>query len=187
MINFNIFKAPQFIKMKKTVLLLIIMLSAITLSAQKNLSVVPSVDLKKYAGKWYEIARKPFSFETKLKCITATYTLREDGRIGVENAGVYISKPGKTSIARGRAFIPDKNAPAKLKVQFFWPFSGNYWIMQLDENYRYVLIGEPSLKYMWILAREKKLESDVLKMLLDKASNAGYDITDLIMTVQDCN
>ena len=59
--------------------------------------------------------------------------------------------------------------------------------MHLDENYRYVLIGEPSLKYMWILAREKKLEADVLKMLLDKASNAGYDITDLIMTVQDCN
>ncbi|MDP4222819.1 MAG: lipocalin family protein [Bacteroidota bacterium] len=173
--------------MKKTIIILIIMTLTASLNAQKKISVVPTVDLKRYAGKWYEIARKPFSFETKLKCITATYTLREDGRINVENAGVYISKPGKTSIARGKAFIPDKNTPAKLKVQFFWPFKGDYWILYLDENYRYVLIGEPSLRYLWVLAREKKLEEAVLKMLLEKASSAGYDITDLIMTVQDCS
>jgi apolipoprotein D and lipocalin family protein len=173
--------------MKRTIIMLTIMTLTASLSAQKNISVVPTVDLKKYAGKWYEIARKPFSFETKLKCITATYTLMEDGRIKVENAGVYISKPGKTSTARGKAFIPDKNSPAKLKVQFFWPFKGDYWILYLDEDYRYVLVGEPSLKYLWILAREKKLEQQVLQMLLNKAAGAGYDLTNLIMPIQDCN
>jgi apolipoprotein D and lipocalin family protein len=173
--------------MKKTITLFIIIALFTPLMAQKNLSVVPSVDIKRYAGKWYEIARKPFSFESKLKCITATYSLREDGRIDVENAGVYISKPDKKSTARGKAFIPDKNTPAKLKVQFFWPFKGDYWILYLDDDYRYVLIGEPSLRWVWILAREKKLEEPVLQMLLNKAAGAGYDLSNLIMTVQDCN
>jgi lipocalin len=89
---------------------------------QKNLTVVPSVDLKKYAGTWYEIARKPFSFESKLKCITATYSLRENGRIDVLNKGHLISNPEKIKSSKGQAFAPDKYVPAKLKVQFFWPF-----------------------------------------------------------------
>jgi apolipoprotein D and lipocalin family protein len=173
--------------MKKTIVILITMVLFTSLKAQKDLSVVSSVDLKRYAGKWYEIARLPFSFESKLKCITATYTLREDGNINVENAGRLISKPEKTSIARGKAFIPDKNAPGKLKVQFFWPFKGDYWIMHLDENYKYVLIGEPSFRYLWILARENKLEESVLQMLKKKATEAGYDLTKLIMTDHDCN
>ena len=173
--------------MKKTITALVIMALFTSLKAQKNLSVVSSVDLNRYAGKWYEIARLPFSFESKLKCITAKYTLREDGKIKVENAGRLISKPEKINNAKGKAFIPDKNAPGKLKVQFFWPFNGDYWIMYLDENYKYVLIGEPSLRYLWILARENKLEEPVLQMLLKKATDEGYDLTKLIMTVQDCN
>ncbi len=172
--------------MKPLAILLIMTLFA-SLSSQKNISVVPSVDLKKYSGTWYEIARLPFSFESKLKCITATYSLREDGRINVVNAGRLISKPEKTSIAKGIASVPDKNSPGKLKVQFFWPFKGDYWIMYLDENYKYVLIGEPSFKYLWILARENRLEEPVLKMLLKKASDEGYDLSKLIMPVQDCN
>jgi apolipoprotein D and lipocalin family protein len=173
--------------MKKSILIFIVMILFSSLRAQRNLSVVPSVDLKRYAGTWYEIARLPFSFESKLKCITATYSLREDGRITVLNKGHYISKPEKINTAKGIAFAPDKNIPAKLKVQFFWPFKGNYWIMHLDKDYKYVLIGEPSLKYLWILAREKKLDESTLQMLLNKAADAGYDMTNLIRTVQDCN
>lgn len=173
--------------MKKTITILIIMALFTSLKAQKQLPVVSYVDLTRYAGKWFEIARLPFSFESKLKCITATYTLGEDGKIRVENAGRLISKPEKMRIANGKAFIPDKNAPSKLKVQFFWPFNGDYWIMYLDENYKYVLIGEPSLKYLWILARENRLEEPVLQMLCKKATDAGYDLTKLIMTIHDCN
>jgi apolipoprotein D and lipocalin family protein len=172
--------------MKKTITILIIMALFTSLKAQKDLSAVSTIDLKRYSGKWFEIARLPFSFESKLKCITATYTLRADGKINVENAGRLISKPEKINIAKGKAFIPDKNAPGKLKVQFFWPFNGNYWIMYLDENYKYVLIGEPSFRYLWILSRENRLDETVLQMLRKKATDAGYDLTKLILTVQDC-
>lgn len=173
--------------MKKISLILIIIMSFSTVHGQKNLTVVPAVDLQMYTGTWYEIARLPFSFESKLKCNTATYSLRADGRINVLNKGHLISNPSKIKTAKGKAFIPDKNVPAKLKVQFFWPFMGDYWIMELDKDYKYVLIGGPSLKYLWILARDKKLDKTILDQLLKKASDAGYDLTDLIMTEQDCN
>lgn len=169
-----------------TLILLFIMLFS-NVKSQKNITVVPDVDLNRYTGTWYEIARKPFYFESKLKCITATYTLREDGRITVLNKGHYISDPSKVNTAKGVAVIPDKKVPSKLKVQFFWPFKGDYWIMELDKDYKYVLIGEPSYKYLWILARDKKLDEATLKTLYQKATDAGYDLSDLIMTEHNCS
>jgi apolipoprotein D and lipocalin family protein len=88
-----------------------------------DLPVVGEVDLEKYSGTWYEIARLPNSFEKGLKCVTATYRLREDGKIEVINRGHKIGKPGKISKIKGAARVPDSNQPAKLKVTFFWPFS----------------------------------------------------------------
>jgi len=174
-------------KMKKIVTILLIMTSFNSINAQKNISVVPSVDLNRYSGTWYEIARLPIYFESKLKCITATYILREDGNITVVNKGHYVANPEKTNTAKGKAFIPDRNSPGKLKVQFFWPFKGDYWIMYLDKEYKYVLIGEPSFKYLWILAREKKMDESTFQMLSNKAVESGYDLSNLIRTVQDCN
>lgn len=155
--------------------------------SQKVPTVVATVDLNRYKGTWYEIARLPNSFERKLKCISATYTLRDDGKITVLNKGQYITDPHKTNTAKGVAWIPDKNSPAKLKVQFFWPFSGDYWIMYLDKEYLYVLVGDPSLKYLWILAREKKMDETTYKMLLQKAIDNGYDVKPIIRVEQDCN
>ena len=154
---------------------------------QRNLPVVSSVDINRYTGTWYEIARLPFSFEAKLKCITATYTLRKDGRITVMNKGHYIDNTKKTTRSRGVAFIPDPSAPAKLKVQFFWPFRGDYWIMELNEDYSYVMVGEPRLRYLWILARDKKMDDHIFEILLKKATEAGYDLSALILTEHDCN
>jgi apolipoprotein D and lipocalin family protein len=148
--------------------------------------VISDVDLAKYSGRWYEIARLPNHFERKLKCITATYTVRNDGKITVLNGGHYIEEPSRTSSAKGVAWIPDKSAPAKLKVRFFWPFSGNYWIMYLDKDYRYVLIGEPSFKYLWILSREKTIEDSIYRMLLQKAKENGYDVGPVIRVDQNC-
>lgn len=154
---------------------------------QDKPSVVANVDINRYQGKWYEIARLPNPFERKLKCITATYTLRDDGRISVLNQGNYISDPGKTSSADGVAWIPDKKSPGKLKVRFFWPFSGDYWIMELDKDYRYVLVGDPALKYLWILARENSLDDNIYRMLLQKAKDNGYDVSSIIKVAHDCN
>jgi len=154
---------------------------------QSEPSVVKNVDLKRYQGQWYEIARLPNYFERKLKCATATYTLRDDGKITVVNAGNYITEPEKKTSTDGVAWVPDKNSPGKLKVQFFWPFSGDYWIMYLDKDYNYVLVGDPGHKYLWILAREKKMEDETYQMLLQYATDNGYDVKPIIKVAQDCN
>lgn len=155
--------------------------------SQQKPSVVPAVDLKKYSGAWYEIARLPFYFERKLTCCTATYTIREDGKVTVLNSGHYISDPSKKTSSTGVAWVPDKNSPAKLKVQFFWPFSGDYWIIYLEKDYKYVLVGNPSFDNLWILSREKKMDEATYNMLLKKATENGFDIKPIIRVEQNCN
>jgi apolipoprotein D and lipocalin family protein len=173
--------------MKRTILIMTTIMFFTAAQSQKAPSVVSTVDLNRYQGVWYEIARLPNFFEKKLKCISATYTLRDDGRITVLNKGNYLSDPKKSTSSKGVAWIPDKNSPAKLKVQFFWPFSGDYWIMDLDKEYRYVLVGDPSFKYLWILSREKKMDEPTYNILLRKAVENGYDLKSLIRVEQDCN
>ncbi len=166
--------------MKKSIFIVLTIMIFNSSYSQKVPSVVATVDLKRYKGTWYEIARLPNFFERKLKCASATYTLRDDGKITVLNKGNYLTDPQKTRSVKGVAWIPDKNSPAKLKVQFFWPFSGDYWIMDLDKDYRYVLVGDPSHKYLWILCREKKMDEPTYRMLLQKAIDNGYDVKSII-------
>jgi apolipoprotein D and lipocalin family protein len=173
--------------MKRSILLLITIILSSSAFSQKVPSVVATVDLNRYKGTWYEIARLPIYFEKKLKCVTATYTLREDGKITVLNKGFYITDPQKSTSSQGVAWVPDKNSPAKLKVQFFWPFSGDYWILYLEKDYNYVLVGDPSYKYLWILAREKIMDEKTYTMLLQKAIDNGYDVKPIIRVAQDCN
>lgn len=155
--------------------------------SQTEPTVVKAVDLKKYQGLWYEIARLPNFFERKLKCATATYTIRPDGKITVKNAGNYITEPQKKSAVEGIAWVPDIKNPGKLKVQFFWPFSADYWILFLEQDYKYVLVGGPDHKYLWILAREKTMDDKTYQMLLQKAISNGYDVSTIIRVAQDCN
>ena len=173
--------------MKNSILILLAFMIMGPANSQKSPSVVSSVDLNRYKGLWYEIARLPNFFERKLKCASATYKLRDDGKITVLNKGNYLSDPKKSTSSTGVAWIPDKKYPAKLKVQFFWPFSGDYWIMYLDKEYRYVLVGDPSAKYLWILAREKKMDDSTYNMLLQKAIDNGYDIKSIIRVEQNCD
>ncbi len=151
-----------------------------------ELVTVTSVDLNKYAGTWYEIAKFPNSFEKGLKCITATYSLRPDGKIGVENKGHRESEPGKFKVSNGKAWVPDLLYPGRLKVQFFWPFAGDYYILELDEKYQYVLVGAPSRKYLWILCRTKQMDALVYERLVAKARSLGFDISKIRLTPQDC-
>jgi len=173
--------------MKKALLFITAIMIFTSVNSQKSPKVVSTVDLNRYKGLWYEIARMPNFFERKLKCASATYILRDDGKITVINKGNYLTDPTKSTSSKGVAWIPDKNSPAKLKVQFFWPFTGDYWIMELDKEYRWVLVGDPSTKYLWILAREKKMDDSIYKMLLQKAVDNGYDVKSIIKVEQDCN
>jgi apolipoprotein D and lipocalin family protein len=152
-----------------------------------HLPVVQDVDLKRYAGLWYEVARLPNSFEKGLECVTAKYTLLPGGDIEVINAGRKQSDRLKKSSAKGKAWVPDPREPAKLKVRFFWPFSGAYWIIALDPDYRFAMIGHPSRSYLWILCRNKTIDDQTLKQLLGQAQASGFDTSKVEMIKQDCD
>ena len=170
--------------MKLTFLFSILFLSCQTMN--KDLAVVDSVDLNRYAGTWFEIAKLPNSFEKGLKCVTANYTLLENGKIEIVNQGVNVLKHDKVQNIKGVAFIPDKKVTTKLKVRFFWPFSGSYWILDLDkDNYQYALIGEPSRKYLWILGRAKTMDRDLYNRLITKAKELGFEVSKVTLTIQE--
>ena len=148
------------------------------------LEVVPSVDLTRYAGKWYEIARLPNRFQRD--CAgnsTATYTLRPDGKITVLNE--CRKADGRQKSAKGTARVADAGGPnTKLKVTFFWPFSGNYWIIDLDAEYRWAVVGEPRRDYLWILSREPQLDTALYEQIVERAKQRGFDTGKLLKTRQ---
>ena len=152
-----------------------------------GLKVAPFVDLSKYLGTWYEISRYPHSFQENCYASQANYTMREDGYIRVINRCWLGAFDGELNEAEGKAWIVDKKTNAKLKVQFFWPFSGHYWVIALDPEYQYAVVGHPSLKYLWILNRSQKMDPQLYQKLLQKIEKRGYDTTKLIVTPQQPN
>lgn len=143
---------------------------------------VPHVDLERYLGKWYEIARYPNRFQEGCQATTATYTLRDDGDITVLNACREGGPDGREKSAEGKAWVVDEQTRAKLKVRFFWPFSGDYWIIDLGSEYEYAVVGDPDLEYLWILAREPRLDQAVIDGILERAEAQGYDRRRLLWT-----
>ena len=150
---------------------------------EEKLEVVPTVDLTRYVGRWYEISRLPNSFQKKCAdSVTADYTLRADGKIEVLNR---CRKPsGEYTTAKGKAKIVDKKTNAKLKVTFFWPFYGDYWILDLGPNYEYAVVGEPGRKYLWILSRSPQMDDALYRQLLQKMSAKGFNTEKMIRTSQ---
>jgi len=144
-----------------------------------TLEVVPRVELEKYLGKWYEIAHLPARFQKDCTDTTATYTLSEDGKISVLNECI---RNGKVKLAKGKAKVVDKNSGAKLKVTFFWPFYGDYWIIDLGKDYDYAVVGTPNRKYLWILNRTPKMDNKLFSQLLESVKSKGFDVNNLIIT-----
>ncbi len=153
----------------------------------RQLKTVDELDITKYAGTWYEIARLPNRFEKGLECVSATYQIRKDGRVSVTNSGYPKEDHNKKQEVKGVAWVPDKNQPAKLKVRFFWPFSGDYQVIALDKEYQYALVGEPKRKYLWILAKNKTMDEEIYKNLVENARSQGFDTSKLIKINQNCN
>lgn len=148
------------------------------------LQVVSYVDLNKYVGIWYEIARYPNRFQEGCVGTYATYTLLQDGKIGVLNQCRKGSLGGEISSAKGKAWVVDKKTNAKIKVSFFWPFSGDYWIIDLGENYEYAVVGHPNPKYLWILSRIPEMDETIYNRILEKLRNQFYDVNKLMKTLQ---
>ena len=151
------------------------------------LQTVPFVDLDKYAGKWYEIAAFPQRFEKGCNCTTAEYEVTKRGFVRVINKCRLDSVNGKVKTAKGKAFPVLRSNNAKLKVQFFWPFKGDYWVIELADDYSYAMVGESTRKYLWILGRTPKMADATYQMLVTHASEKGFDVRKLKKTVQTCN
>jgi apolipoprotein D and lipocalin family protein len=153
----------------------------ICLAKEKHdtLEVVPHVELEKYLGKWYEIAHLPARFQEGCTDTSATYTLSEDGSISVLNECM---KNGKMKRAKGKAKVVDKNSGAKLKVTFFWPFYGDYWIIDVGKDYDYAVVGTPNRKYLWILSRTLQMDDKLFSQLVESVKSKGFDVNNLIKT-----
>jgi lipocalin len=143
---------------------------------------VSPFELSRYLGRWYEIARLPAWFERDMTHVTATYSLKKNGMVRVENAG---NKKGKPKTAIGKAKFADEKTVGYLKVAFFWNFYAGYKIIDLDTvNYRYAMVGS-SLDYLWILCREPKLDKRILTALVENAQKLGFDTGKLYFTPQE--
>lgn len=149
-----------------------------------ELRTVSNVNVARYLGRWYEIARYENSFQKNCFGTTAEYSPREDGDIRVINRCHKGSLSGELNEAEGRAWVVDPVSRAKLKVRFFWPFSGDYWIIDLGKDYEYAVVGEPDRKYLWILSRTPRLDAETYNGILQRLGDQGYDASKLLMTEQ---
>lgn len=168
----------------KKVLLSLVFLMKIALTMSQTLQTVPQVDLEKYAGKWYEIASFPQRFQKGCTGTTAEYTSTDKGYVIVENRCYKDSLNGKQSYIKGKAFVAENSGNAKLKVQFFWPFKGKYWIIDLAEDYSYAVVGHPNRKYLWILSRTPIMDDITYQQILSRLKEKGFDISKIKTTKQ---
>ncbi len=182
--------------MKKVILIssLVFLFTAISAFGQKgvegNVKTIESVDLNKYAGKWFEIARYPNKFQKQcVGEVTATYNINSNKTIQVVNE--CLKEDGKVDIAKGKAKIVDEKTNAKLEVRFapswlswlpqVW---GDYWILDLGENYDYAVVGDPNRDYLWILSREPELDTATYENILNKVEMMGFKPDKLVKTPQ---
>lgn len=153
---------------------------ACTKSTPINNSTVAELDINKYMGHWYEIARFDHSFERNLEGCTADYELKNDGTVKVTNSGYRGSLNGKFKQSIGKARRPNENVPGQLEVSFFMDFYSQYNVMELAPDYRFSLVGSKNDKYLWILSRTPEMDGKDLEFVLQQAKNRGYDTNKLI-------
>jgi len=172
-------------------MVLLVFLGVGGMAASEPLRVVESVDLEQYVGLWYSIASIPTRFERQcVQGTTAEYTLLDSGRIQVVNT--CFDADGRPDVARGQAWVPDRSEPGKLKVSFvrflgIWWFPGNYWIIDLADDYSYAVVGDPSRDYGWILSRTPTLPDDVFAGVVTRLEAQGYDFANFRMMDQTIN
>lgn len=151
--------------------------------SQNPPTVTDSVDLQKYAGKWFEIASFPMSFQKDCFCVTADYSLTEKGYVKVFNSCRKESVTGKVKSINGKAFPVKGSRNVKLKVQFFWPFKADYWIIDKAEDYSWAVVSGPSRKYLWILSRKPEMEKEILQGITERLVKNGFDISKLKLMI----
>ncbi len=168
-----------------TLLLAALLLTACATAGQPPPATVATVDLARYAGTWHEVARLPNWFQdsatTRCAGVTATYTPRADGTVGVRNACRNLAEAGKEDVAQGWARASDPSN-ARLRVTFFWPFFGDYWVIGLDPDYRWAVVGTPGRDYLWILSRTPAMAPGDLAAAMAIAGREGFPLDKLRAT-----
>lgn len=154
----------------------------VSATANSSVTSVAAVDLARYSGKWFEIANFPMFFQRN--CIgdtTAEYGLTPEGDVSVTNR---CRTDSGFDQAQGKATVVDGSNNARLKVSFFWPFRSDYWVIGLDADYRWAVVGNPNRKYLWVLSRAPKLPKELLETALKAAQTQGFDLSQLRYTTQ---
>lgn len=168
---------------KNTFMILLVVFFIGCDSKNIDLPTVEKVELNKYIGSWHEIARFEHFFEKGCKNVSATYELKDDGNIKVINRCQMIETNKKKEVTGVAYAIDETNS--KLKVSFFRPFYGDYWIIELADDYSYSVVGAPNREYLWILSRTKILDNSIIEDLLPKISALGFDTNKFIWTIQE--
>jgi len=173
-------------KLRASIILTLIQLSVnMYIMSQNHPKVTDSIDLQKYVGKWYEIASYPMSFQKNCYCVTADYTLTDKGYVKVFNSCRKGSVNGKVKSINGKAFPVDGTNNVKLKVQFFWPFKADYWVIDKANDYSWAVVSGASRKYLWILCRTTDMPEETWKYITDRLVKNGYDLGRLKMMVHE--
>ena len=149
------------------------------LAVPDGIEPVDNLELNRYLGKWYEIARLDHACERGLEAVSAEYSLRDDGGIRVINSG-YNTDTQSNQEAEGRAYFVDQPNLGYLKVSFFGPFFGSYVIFELDENYQYAFIAGNTTNYLWLLARTPEVSQELVNQFINRATQLGFDTSQLI-------
>ncbi|RYE34648.1 MAG: lipocalin [Hyphomicrobiales bacterium] len=181
--------------MSKTALIALAMVSGLTLAACNPLEKPPvgnasvpqptkPVALNRYLGKWYEQGRYEASFQKGCEGVTADYAAKPDGSVAVVNSCREGGLNGPLKTAAASARVVEGSGNAKLKVTFFWPVEGDYWVLDHADDYSWSIVGEPSGQYLWILTRAQKISARQYDVLVSRARALGYDTTILRRTQQ---
>jgi len=152
---------------------------------KKPLDLVPALDLQRYLGRWYEVARYQHGFEKTLVGATAEYALRDDGKVSVLNSGFKKTLEGKYTDVKAVAWRPNDAVPGALKVKFFGLFTSDYLVFGLDDvDYQWALVGDNNRKYLWFLSRTPKVAPELLEKMKGVAEAQGYDLSKLYIVPQ---
>jgi apolipoprotein D and lipocalin family protein len=162
----------------------LVLLNSCSSKIPPGATAVKPFDVKRYSGKWYEIARLDFKYEKGLNNTTADYSLNNDGSIEVVNRG-YDTRKNKWKTARGKAKFDGPENEARLKVSFFGPFYSGYNVIAIDPQYQHALVAGEDLKYLWLLSRETSMPEDIKQAYLEQARSIGYNTDELVWVEHD--
>ncbi len=165
-------------------LILLTLMGCATSQNSHSMKTVKDVNIEKYMGTWYEIARFPHSFERDLVGVTASYRLKKNGNVAVVNQGYKHTLDGKKKQTKAFAKIPNAEEPGRLKVYFFWPFGADYLLLELDPEYQWALVGSSSPNYLWILSRTPQMDENLYQSIVLKAEELGYNVEKLELVKQ---